>query len=116
MASTNAGRSGAAFFVEPECDPPRAIVTVLGEIDLASRPDLASCLQEAIASEVHTVTLELSGVSFIDLTGIEPIIEFHQECEDRGVAIRLVASPAVDKVVGLLKDLGGLPLSLGGEA
>jgi anti-anti-sigma regulatory factor len=50
-----------------------AIVTVLGEIDLAIRTDLESCLQEAIASEVRTITLELSGVSFIDLAGLEPI-------------------------------------------
>jgi anti-anti-sigma factor len=75
MASTNLGCSGAAFFVEAECDPQRAIVTVLGEIDLASRTDLESCLQKAIASEVRTITLELSGVSFIDLAGLEPIIE-----------------------------------------
>lgn len=102
-------RKGAAFFAEANGGPERAKVTVLGEVDLAGHPDLKACLEEALASEAPVVELELSGVSFIDITGIEPIIELQEVCMSRGIELRLISSAAVDKVLSLLTEVGAIP-------
>lgn len=99
-------QTGAAFFVEVRSDPPCATVTVFGEVDLACHTDLEASLQEALAAKVSTVVLELSNVTFIDLAGTRAIIEFHQRCDRQGPDVRLVPSPAVDRVLNALEELG----------
>lgn len=76
-------------------------VTVLGEVDLASRAALDSCLNEALTVGVNAVLVELSGLSFIDLTGMRTILEFERECRRRGVEPRLVSSSGVDKALDI---------------
>jgi anti-anti-sigma factor len=99
-------RGSAAFFLESEGSPPRAAVAVIGEIDFASRPELESCLKAALEGEVVSVEVDLSEVTFIDVSGIKPILDFQQECQDRGVECRVSSSPAVDRVMDLLEELG----------
>lgn len=100
-------RLGAAFFVEVQDDRTSVTVTVLGEVDLASRAALDSCLNEALTVDVNAVLVELSGLSFIDLTGMRTILEFERECRRRGVEPRLVSSSGVDKALDILENPGG---------
>lgn len=102
-------RSGAAFFLEVNSDEARATITVLGEVDLAGCEDLEACFEEALATGARVLELEMSGVAFIDLRGIEPIIELEGECRQRGVELRLNTSAAMDKVLSLLAKLGAIP-------
>jgi anti-anti-sigma factor len=101
----------AAYFIEIKGSPTRATITVLGEVDLACCSDLEACFEEALASDPAVVELEFSAVSFIDLTGVEPIIELQQTCAGRGVTLQLVSSPAVDRVLELLGEVAGADYS-----
>jgi anti-anti-sigma factor len=102
-------RQTAAFFVEQQGCPPQVVVAVIGEIDFANRTDLESSLKKALTADAVAIELDLSAVSFIDLSGMRPILEFQQECQDRDVACHLRSSPAVDRVLALLDELGDAP-------
>ncbi|MCA1657123.1 MAG: STAS domain-containing protein, partial [Actinobacteria bacterium] len=45
-------------------------VVVVGELDLATAPELTQRLEEAGAAGGPPIELDLSGVSFIDATGL----------------------------------------------
>jgi anti-sigma B factor antagonist len=66
-----------------------------GELDLASTP----ILQAAIASLVRTIngagaiTLDLSGLQFIDSTGLHAILATAELCQANGYEFSLVPGP-----------------------
>lgn len=89
-------------------DPPLTITPtdtgfrVVGEIDAHTAPEIARTLAE---SESKTVELDLSGVDFVDSSGLRALIEAHQEFEASGGALTLVRpSPAVSR----LFDISGV--------
>jgi anti-anti-sigma factor len=53
---------------------PAAIVTVAGDIDIVTAPELRSAL-DGLAAEVDDVTLELSDVGFLDSSGIAVLLD-----------------------------------------
>lgn len=54
--------------------PEEAIVSVGGEVDAATSPQLAAELQRATAAGPRRVTVDLSAVSFIDSTGLGALV------------------------------------------
>jgi len=61
--------NGPAFSVDTVNVDGEARLIVRGEIDLAARDALLRAVQEATASK-HRIVVDLSHVSFLDLTGI----------------------------------------------
>jgi anti-sigma B factor antagonist len=86
----------------------RAVLRVVGEVDLATAHDLV------VAATSHAdvpVRLDLSGVTFIDSTGISALLEIRRSAERVGGRVELVErSAAVDKVMSLagISQLFGL--------
>lgn len=62
------------------------VLTVVGELDLATAPILESALEEVVARDV---TLELSQLRFLDSTGIRVLVNTHNRLEDGGRRLRL---------------------------
>jgi anti-anti-sigma factor len=97
--------SGAAFAVEVRTADGRVEVRLHGELDLA----VADCLAELLAS-VHDVeapvTVDLADVSFLDTSGIEPLVELARDRHDQLLPpVRIGAcSPQARRVL----DLTGL--------
>jgi anti-sigma B factor antagonist len=56
------------------------LVKLRGEIDMETAPQLDSCL----ANLKGTVTVECSGLDFLDSTGIRIFVEAHKAFHDRG--------------------------------
>jgi anti-sigma B factor antagonist len=52
-----------------------AVVVVKGEVDLATAPDLAGRLEDAIAKTPQSVIVDLSKTSFFDCSGMHVIAE-----------------------------------------
>ena len=61
----------------------RARLTVAGELDLATAPRLAHALH-AVLDAGHDVELELSGLRFIDSSGIRVLVHGWQSFADAG--------------------------------
>jgi anti-sigma B factor antagonist len=82
------------------------VVVVQGEIDVAT----ASLLSDAIEVLRGTVTLDLSGVTFMDSSGVRVLLQQHQRREDAGDRLVLaeLSQPVrrVLEVAGVLEYLG----------
>lgn len=80
----------------------RARVVVRGELDAFTAPDLTAGVGAADGPEVE---LDLSGVSFIDSSGLSSVIAAHQRLE--GEQRRLVIVER-SEIVQRLLDLAGV--------
>jgi anti-sigma B factor antagonist len=83
------------------------VLTMTGEIDVATSPLLRAELTALLARDARRVTIDLAGVSFIDSSGLGVLVgalKRIREVNDDG-AIRIVnPQPAVRKVF----DITGL--------
>src|SRR3954447_25678505 len=51
-----------------------AVVSIAGELDLATAPRLRDELIALVGRDVRTVTVEMSGLEFVDSTGLAVLI------------------------------------------
>ena len=93
------------FRVEVRTDGRAAIITVSGELDLASAPSLASEIEQASRSDSALLVLDLRGLEFMDSTGLSVIIKAHQRLSEQGRDLCLIRGP---QQVQRLLDLTGV--------
>ncbi len=77
-------------FVVVPFEPPRLGLRVIGDLDMSTAPELQSALAE-LAGEGQ-VTLDLSGLSFIDSTGIHAILMYARSLD--GGPPMILANPS----------------------
>jgi anti-sigma B factor antagonist len=63
---------------------PAAVVSVTGELDLASSPALREELERASATGAELVILDLRGLTFMDSTGLSVVVKAHQRAVESG--------------------------------
>lgn len=78
------------------------MLRVTGEIDAHSAPILASAIAGAPQTNLQ---LDLSGVDFIDSSGLRVLVQAHQDRDARGGVLRIVNASAV---VRRLLDISGV--------
>jgi anti-sigma B factor antagonist len=77
-----------------------SVLTVTGEIDMATAPDLRERLVAQEADKVSAIVVDLTGVSFIDSTALGVLVAAHRRQEDAGGTFKLVVTePRVLKVL-----------------
>jgi anti-sigma B factor antagonist len=85
------------------------VVTLSGELDLASVGEMEAALSAATAAERPQVCLDLSDLQFIDSTGLATLIRTHLSVTEAAGALAVVCTPgAVLRTVqttGLLEML-----------
>jgi anti-sigma B factor antagonist len=67
-----------------------ATVTVAGELDLSTAPDLQDALAD-LTGEPRTVVVDLSGLEFCDSTGLAALLGAHKTLSDNGGTLELLA-------------------------
>jgi anti-sigma B factor antagonist len=77
-------------------------LSVRGEVDVATAPRLAEALREAASASSGDVTVDVSGVTFMDSTGLSALVEARRGLGDR----RLVLSGASPMLLRLLEITG----------
>jgi anti-anti-sigma factor len=89
------------------------VIRLAGELDMAAVPDLVDQLAEAAKVPAPTpVVVDMSGVTFIDCSGLDPLLEARARLDGR---LRLQnASPPVRRLLRLL-DLTTLAASAEGD-
>jgi anti-sigma B factor antagonist len=60
------------------------VLVLSGELDVVSAPELAQCLNEALAADHARVTLDLSELEFVDSAGVSVLIKGKQDAESNG--------------------------------
>jgi anti-sigma B factor antagonist len=93
-----------------------AILSVGGEVDVATAPQLLAKLMELVeVKEVGGVVVDLTPVVFMDSTGLSVLLAGHRRARARGHTIRLVCPEGpvlrvlrltgIDKVVFVYSSL-----------
>jgi anti-anti-sigma factor len=65
--------------------PDRVVISVAGEVDMVTAPELAECLQEHPATNV---VVDLSRVTFLDSSGITALVHGYNELQRTGHTLR----------------------------
>ena len=68
------------------------IVAVTGEVDVYSAPLLKEKITELLESGQNTLIVDLSGVGFLDSTGLGVLVEARTATTEAGGALPLVCS------------------------
>jgi anti-sigma B factor antagonist len=81
------------------------VITVAGEVDIATSPELRDACLEAVNNGAGPVGLDLGGVTFLDSSGISVLVQARQRLAamGRGLELRAVSRPVrrVFEVSGL---------------
>ena len=87
------------------------IVTVAGEVDVYTAPQLRSALEERVAAGQNKIVVDLQGVAFIDSTGLGVLVgqlkalrkvegSLRIVCSDERI-LRLLAITGLDQILPL---------------
>ena len=86
----------AEFSIETRCDGDRHVVSLTGEINLRSSPALHASLLEIIKGSPNRIILDLSGVSYMDSSGIGTLVEIKRRVDrNKGSLILAALQPRV---------------------
>ncbi|MGN6780227.1 MAG: STAS domain-containing protein [Marmoricola sp.] len=90
--------------IQTEREGTRATVALVGELDMLNAPDVTDDLTALLDDGVTELSVTLTGLEFIDSSGLSALIGVHQDAEARGARLTLV-SPH-ERVVRLLHVTG----------
>jgi anti-anti-sigma factor len=76
-----------AICVSQDGRAPRLVA--VGELDIATAPELVSCFAHDGFGDAEIVLLDLSGVTFIDASGLHALLKAHTDLQGR---LRIVPS------------------------
>jgi anti-anti-sigma factor len=97
------------FAVSAEERDDEVVVDVRGEIDLSTAPVLDQRLSEL--ADAQTLVVDLTGVTFLDSSGLGVLVRTSNKLEDHGGVIRLVVNhPQVLKVLEITGLASTLPV------
>ncbi|MFC7646416.1 STAS domain-containing protein [Streptosporangium lutulentum] len=77
------------------------LVSVSGELDIATKPEFLCYLNPILSTRVDMVVLDLSGITFIDAQGLSALIMIKRQAQLSGAELLLAAAPPV--VLSLLR-------------
>ena len=80
----------------------RYVITVSGEVDLATSPELDTAIIASIESGTSSVAIDLTDVSFMDSSGLGVIVRGLKRCREADKDLDLViTNERVLKVFGI---------------
>jgi anti-anti-sigma factor len=78
-----------------ECDIQNAergaecVLTVRGDIDLASASDFETSLRTALDGSPSSITIDLAALTFIDSSGLRVLVSLSKDAQARGTTLGL---------------------------
>ena len=78
------------FRVEVRNADATTVISVSGELDLASSPALEEELERVAQSDAQVVVVDLRNLEFMDSTGLSVLVRAHQRAEEHGRRLGLV--------------------------
>lgn len=79
-----------------------ALVTVWGELDLETAPDVHRALDEAFAHPSSTVVIDLVNLTFLGVAGVHALVRAFWRATLEERELRLFPSPPVERVLRAL--------------
>lgn len=91
------------------------VLSLRGEVDMQSAPQLSQRLTELAAEAPARVVVDLSGVDFLDSSGLGALLTANQSFQGAGIAFGLAGANAgiskvltlsrVDEIIGVHSDV-----------
>jgi anti-sigma B factor antagonist len=81
------------------------VVAVSGEIDIASAPRLITALNDAVGNCEQPVIVDLTGVGFMDSTGLALLLNAHRRLARRGKGLAVVCADGPVRRVFTITDM-----------
>jgi anti-sigma B factor antagonist len=104
MSSDHFNNSDSLFRVDVSHEPGRALVSLTGELDLATAPQLRACLASLPEEGENEVVLDLTGLDFIDSTGLSVLVMVFTRTRAAGCAM-VIRNPS-SAVIRILEITG----------
>jgi anti-sigma B factor antagonist len=90
------------FQVEVHSEDHTTVISVSGELDLASSPALEEELERVAKSDATVIVVDLAELEFMDSTGLSVLVRAHQRAQDSGRRLGLVnGSQQVQRLLAL---------------
>ncbi|MER7185893.1 STAS domain-containing protein [Streptomyces hyaluromycini] len=67
----------------------RALITLVGEIDLATAPQVSEALAECLSDGILGIDVDLTAVTFCDVSGLNAFLAAFRLVTDAGTALQL---------------------------
>jgi anti-anti-sigma factor len=97
--------------IQSEIANGKTVLMPQGDVDLSSAPQLRMALTPALESENSRVLIDLSGVGFMDSTGVGVMVNALNRIKQKGGAIAFCsATPRVHRILQIAGLLRALPL------
>jgi anti-sigma B factor antagonist len=94
---------------EEQLEPSGLVLTVSGELDMATAPELRASLMAAVQSGTGGLVLDLRPVGFLDSVALATMLHARRELGD---ARRMAIVIARDSYTRLIFEVAGLPQCL----
>jgi anti-anti-sigma factor len=105
VVTTAGGEARGIQLTEETFDPSGLVLTVNGELDIATAPTLRARLDTAIEGGARRLVIDLSAVSFLDSVALATIVHAKQRLAEGG-RLAIAVDPA--SYVMLVFESGGL--------
>ena len=92
-----------------DADGPRHVLVLSGELDMASSPALEDAVRAICTDSAEALTVDLSGLTFMDSTGLRVVLLAKELCERHRCELLVIPGPAqiqrLFEVTGILERL-----------
>lgn len=89
----------------------QVLLSVHGEVDMATAPDLEAALERALRGPARQVVVDLRGVGFMDSTGLATLVRQERLARDASRRLIIVKGPPqVDQLFEITGVSGHLTL------
>jgi anti-sigma B factor antagonist len=85
---------GTPFEINVVRDRESATVTLAGELDIATVPRVEEAIEATLTDELQVLTVDLSGLGFVDSSGLRLFIVLDQRAAEQGWELRLLRPDA----------------------
>ncbi|TYP82907.1 STAS domain-containing protein [Blastococcus xanthinilyticus] len=94
MTASSIDRHTVSALISLEVSGPAALprVTVTGEVDCTSAPELRTLLDQLIAAAPAEIVVDLTGVTFLDSAGLCVLAATHRQAVAGGGRLRVLAA------------------------
>ncbi|HET6869307.1 MAG TPA: STAS domain-containing protein [Solirubrobacteraceae bacterium] len=100
--------------VETEHDDDAVVVALAGELDLPVAPLVQDALERALHEPAERLIIDLSGLTFIDSSGLYTLLQADKRCREAGRELSIRPGPPnVQKVFELTNTVDCLPFARG---
>jgi anti-sigma B factor antagonist len=106
VVTTTSGEAHRIHLTDQTFDPAGRVITVSGELDIATAPALRDRLDAALETGTRRLVIDLSAITFLDSVALATIVHAKQRLPEDG---RLALAVDPSSYVMLVFESGGLP-------